>query len=214
MKIVVDLQGAQSESRHRGIGRYAKSMLTALADVALGDHEIWVVLNSRLDHDIESLRGLLGGLVPQERILGYALPGPLAAEVEGNDWRRHAAELLRENFVRDLCADWVWQSSLFEGWIDDAATSTGLLTSPAKQATTLYDLIPLTRPEEYLADPRARSWYMRKIEHLQRQDLYFAISEWTRQEGEVLLGLSTDRVSTRISCFTWVDSIREKMCRC
>lgn len=195
MKIVVDLQGAQSESRHRGIGRYAKSMVAALADAAHGEHDIWVALNGRLDHEIESLRNLLDGLVPQERILSYTLPGPLAAAAKGNDWRRHAAELLRENFLRELRADWIWHSSLFEGWLDDSATSTGLLSARAGQATTLYDLIPMTRPEEYLADPRTRSWYMRKIDHLHRQDMCFAISDWTRQEGERLLGLPLERIA-------------------
>lgn len=195
MKIVIDLQGAQSESRHRGIGRYTKSMALALAEVVRGEHDLWITLNADLGHGTDSLRECFEALLPPDRIVSYSLPAPLAAAMPGNDWRRSAAERLRENFLRDMQADWVWHTSLFEGWSDEAATSTGLMPSAAGQAATLYDLIPLTRPGEYLADPRVHSWYMRKIDHLQRQDLYFAISDWTRHEGSQLLGLPEERIA-------------------
>lgn len=38
MRIVIDLQGAQSESRFRGIGRYSLSLAQAMARNA-GEHE-------------------------------------------------------------------------------------------------------------------------------------------------------------------------------
>jgi len=43
MRIVVDLQGAQSESRFRGIGRYSLGLAKAIAREA-GQHEVWLAL--------------------------------------------------------------------------------------------------------------------------------------------------------------------------
>ena len=44
MRIVIDLQGAQNESRYRGIGRYSLSLAQALARNR-GHHEICLALN-------------------------------------------------------------------------------------------------------------------------------------------------------------------------
>jgi hypothetical protein len=44
MKIVVDLQGAQNESRHRGIGRYAIAFVRALIRNK-GTNEVVVLLS-------------------------------------------------------------------------------------------------------------------------------------------------------------------------
>ena len=44
MRIVIDLQGTQSESRFRGIGRYSLALALGVARNA-GEHEIWLVMN-------------------------------------------------------------------------------------------------------------------------------------------------------------------------
>ena len=44
MRIVVDLQGAQTESRFRGIGRYTHSLAQAIVRNR-GEHEVLIALN-------------------------------------------------------------------------------------------------------------------------------------------------------------------------
>ena len=44
MRIVIDMQGAQSESRFRGIWRYSTAFARALVKNA-GENEIWLALN-------------------------------------------------------------------------------------------------------------------------------------------------------------------------
>ena len=57
MKLVVDLQGAQTTgSKNRGIGRYSLALLEAMLRKA-GEHEIWIALNSAFSDTIEPLRG-------------------------------------------------------------------------------------------------------------------------------------------------------------
>ena len=77
MRIVVDLQGAQSESRFRGIGRYSLGLAEALIREAR-DHEIWLALSDRFPDSVEPLRARFMNLVPAERIRVFELPGPVA----------------------------------------------------------------------------------------------------------------------------------------
>jgi len=63
MRIVIDLQGAQSTSRFRGIGRYSLSLALAMARNA-GKHEIWLALNSAFPESILFIRHAFEGLIP------------------------------------------------------------------------------------------------------------------------------------------------------
>ena len=47
MRILIDLQGCQTGSRYRGIGRYSLAFTTAFIALAK-NHEIWIVLNSAI----------------------------------------------------------------------------------------------------------------------------------------------------------------------
>lgn len=73
MRIVLDLQGCQSVSRLRGIGRYSLALAKAIARNA-GEHEVWVVLNNLFPDSIEEIRHTFDGLVPIDRIAVFSLP--------------------------------------------------------------------------------------------------------------------------------------------
>ena len=66
MRILVDLQGAQTESRFHGIGRYSLEISLALAR-SPRDHEIWLLLNGAFDDSVRELRRAFADLVPAER---------------------------------------------------------------------------------------------------------------------------------------------------
>lgn len=193
MRIVVDLQGAQTESRFRGIGRYCLSLTKAMVRQA-GDHELWIALNSSLQDTIDPLFREFDGLIPRNRIVVFDLPGPLAERNSSNLWRTHVSELVREHFLSSLAPDFTLVTSLFEGFLDDAATSMSLVNPIGLNAVILYDLIPLLNTDSHLFDERHRRWYFRKLESLKRADLLMAISEHSRQEAIAKLGLPCDRV--------------------
>ena len=196
MRIVLDLQGAQSDtSRSRGIGRYSLALTEAIARQA-GEHEVWLVLNGRIPDSLEPLRAEFAHLIPPERIRIFDLPGPVAEEDSANSWRRQAAELLREKFLADLCPDVVHVSTLFEGHGNEVVTSVGRLDPTLPTAFTLYDLIPLLRPDTYLRDPGFKRLYMRRVQSLKRADLLLAISESSRREAIEALEISPDRIIT------------------
>lgn len=194
MRIVIDMQGAQTESRFRGIGRY--SMALAQAIVRNGrEHEVWVVMNNRFPDAIAYIRSAFKELIPPERLFAFDIPTSVSWEAPSNNWRRHAAELIRQRFITELRPDIVHVSSLFEGAkLCDAVISVGGTEPRVPTAVTLYDLIPLLDPENYLGVDWIRKWYMDKIENLKRADLLLAISEYSRREAMEVLGIDGERV--------------------
>ena len=121
MCIVIDMQGAQTESRFRGIGRYTLSLTKAIVRNR-GEHEIVLALNGLLPDSIESIRAEFDDILPQENIRVWYAPGPVRECEPGNNWRREISENIREIFLVSLRPDVILLTSLFEGFIDDAVT--------------------------------------------------------------------------------------------
>ena len=194
MRIVIDMQGAQTESRYRGIGRYTLSLTQAIVRNR-GEHEIILVLNGLFPDTIETIRGAFEGLLPQDCIRVWSSAGPFLEAQEGNDSRRRAAELVREAFIQSLNPDLVHIPSLFEGFDQDAALSIGSLDKQTPVSVTLHDLIPLLNPEEYLdKNPPFAAYYRNKVDHLSRAALFLSISESASQEAFECLGVSPEKV--------------------
>lgn len=194
MRIVIDMQGAQTESRFRGIGRYTLSFAQAVAKNR-GEHEIILALSGLFPDTIEPIRTAFDGVLPQENILVWKAPGPVGAGQKGNDSRRATAELLREAFLASLRPDVIHVSSLFEGYVDDAVTSIGRFDTATPVSVILYDLIPLLNPDHYLKpNPKYEQYYLRKIGSLKLAALQLAISEFSRQEAIDALVVSDGKV--------------------
>jgi len=194
MRLVIDMQGAQSSSsRHRGIGRYTLALAQAIARNR-GSNEVFLCLSGLFPDSIAPIEEAFAGLLPPEHIRIWQAPGPLSRLDPANDWRRQSAELMREAFLASLEPDMVLVSSLFEGLDENAVTSIGSLAGTLPTAAILYDLIPLVHRERYLDNPVVAAWYDEKLEHLRRADLLFSISESSRQEAISHLGLSPDMV--------------------
>ncbi len=193
MRIVIDLQGAQSASRFRGIGRYSLALALGVARNA-DDHEVWIALNSILPESVAAIRGAFAGLVPQERIRVFDLLTPAAEHEPANQWRARANERLREYFIGQLEPDAVLVTSLFEGYVDDTACSVGTFTGGADTAVVLYDLIPFLNPAAYLPAPLQQDYYARKIASLRNAGLLLSISDYSREEAIGALGLDPAQV--------------------
>jgi glycosyltransferase involved in cell wall biosynthesis len=205
MRIVIDIQGAQTESRFRGIGRYTLSLAQAIARNR-GKHELFLALNGLFPETIEPIRAAFDGLLPQENIRVWHAPGPVSEGRSDNNVRRETAEIIREAFLASLQPDIIHISSLFEGYADDAVTSIGRFDQTIPVSVPLYDLIPLLNPDQYLKpNPRYQAYYKRKINHLMCASSLFAISEFSQEEGAEYLDVVPERiinVSTAIEdCF-------------
>jgi len=193
MRIVIDLQGAQTQSRFRGIGRYSLSLAQAMARQA-GDHEVWICLNASYVETIAPIRAAFDSLVSPARICIFETPLPVAWHQPANMWRLRAAEMIREAFLANLQPDVVHISSLFEGGSEDATISVEALNLGLSTAVTLYDLIPLLNQDAYLGADLVRRWYKDKIASLKRSHLMLAISDYARQEAIDALGVEGERI--------------------
>jgi glycosyltransferase involved in cell wall biosynthesis len=208
------MQGAQSESRSRGIGRYSLALSLAVARNAQ-EHELWLVLNGALGAAVEDIRKAFAGLIARERIRVFDILAPSAEIEPRNSPRARANELLREYFIEQIRPDAVLVTSLFEGLIDDSVVSVGSFVPGTRTAVILYDLIPLLNPAAYLGTDVQRRYYERKIESLRQAGLLLAISEYSREEAIDALGLAPGQVvaiSTAVdSCFVPAPPNAERM---
>jgi len=194
MRIVIDLQGAQTESRFRGIGRYSLSLTQAIAALR-GEHEVLVALNGMFPDTIEGIRAALDDVLPQENIRVWFAPGPVKAADPANQSRARIAELMRESFIAGLEPDVVLITSLFEGYLDDAVLSIGEVPVKFPVVSMLYDLIPLVQSEQYLKpNPAYESFYQSKLEQLKKATAWLTISESSLAEARQQLALPVDRL--------------------
>lgn len=194
MRIVIDLQGAQTDSRFRGIGRYAMNFAKALVRNRDG-HEIIIALNALFPDTIGPIREMFRDALPPQNVLVWDAPAPVAEHDPANRGRRGAAELVREAVLASLNPDIVHLTSLFEGYVDDAVTSIGRLEAGFPVSVTLYDLIPFLNQDEYLrSNETYADHYLRKIDHLRRAHTLLAISRSAGQEAVDRLGWEPDRV--------------------
>ena len=190
MRIVIDLQGAQSESRYRGIGRYSLSLALAMARNA-GGHEIWVALNGRMPESIPDIIAAFSGLIPESRIRIFDVP----SGVTPSPWLARASEVVREEFLSTLEPDVVVLSSLFEGYRSNAVTSIGATPAKFQTAVVLYDLIPFLNKEVYLPTGDLQDYYYRKIEWLKNASTLLAISDSSRQEAVNFLDIDRAKIA-------------------
>jgi hypothetical protein len=113
MRIVIDMQGAQTESRFRGIGRYSLSLAQGIVRNR-GEHEVFLVLNGMLNDSIENIRAAFADLLPQSHIRVWYAEGPVSDRDPANKARREVAELIRQACIDDLQPDVVHVTSAVE----------------------------------------------------------------------------------------------------
>lgn len=195
MKLLIDLQGAQTESRFRGIGRYSLSLARAMAE---DDHgwQISLLLNGAFEDSIESIRAAFLELIPQERIHVW-FPSPGTAMASGSPgWCYEASAVIRAAAVHRIAPDILHVSSVIEGLVDDAVTDVQTIGRHIRVAVTCYDLIPLLYKDVYLPPSHAiTSHYYQRLKEVRAADRILAISQAGRDEIIKHLPADPDRVT-------------------
>ena len=182
MKIVIDMQGCQTESRFRGIGQYTRAFVEALVRNNTED-ELFLLCNAKFPEPMEEIRKLFANLLPSGHILAFQFDGDVAEIDLNNAANARMAEKSREEYLDGIAPDWLLLTSLFEGFTDNAVTSIGQFSCPSyRTAVILYDLIPYLNPNPEWP-VQYKDYYYRKIESFRRADLCLAISEYARQEA-------------------------------
>lgn len=194
MRIVIDLQGAQTDSRFRGIGRYSLAISKAIAALK-AHHEVLIVLNASFPETIEPIRKEFADLLPYENIRVFDSLYPTRESQPENKWRRSAAAIIREAFINDLNPDVLYITSFFEGFIDDAVITLGSGQHSYPIVVTLYDLTPLLNPTKYLTDKNYKKFYLTKLDEITKADGFFAISEHSAAEAIKHLEIEIEKIT-------------------
>lgn len=202
MKIALDAQVLQSDSRYRGIGRYTKCLFSYLTkNLREYNHEVIWIYNNAIKN--EALRSLfdLANAVDATAILGFEAFENSRASFEVNASRRLASTALRECFLDQLGVDLVYLPSvLAEGWNDDTVTSSNMFGFPYSVYGTLHDLIPLQFPNHFLINQKFKNHYNNRIKVLNGFRKIFTISEAVRSQAIELLNYQPDKLENISSC--------------
>lgn len=194
MRVLVDVQGAQNDSRFRGIGRYVNALLLHLIKTKAEGDEVVLLLNGHLVDGEKEIRAAYSGLLkPGSFKVWYPLL-PASWGNSRNIARRMASQAIREWAIREIAPNCVLICSLFEGCGDDVVGTIASRDMPPT-AVVFFDLIPYLFPDQYLVNPMLRGWYEDKMQHLQRADMLLAISEASRREAIAHLGIPEDRAA-------------------
>lgn len=185
MKIVVDLQAAQSGSRHGGIGRYSIDLFKSMVRHH-PQHQFIGLLNGLFPQGENEVRSSLRNILPPSDIITFPAPSGCSPSRQKPQLMR-AAEIIRECFISNLSPDLVHISSVVEGLYEDVVSSIGRIEGRSATTATFYDLIPMVEQGAYLKDPMARSHYFERVRMLERADALLAISKFVADEGARLL---------------------------
>lgn len=187
MRLVIDMQGLQASNAKRGIGRYTSALVKHLLSSSR-NHEIVLLLNGMLTQNILSIYKDFSYYLPKKSIVVWSGYGPVSANDNSNSTRKKINEKIREAFITRLSPDILLVTSLFEGFVDNAVTSIGNISTTIPTAVILYDLIPLIYTDIYLKNTIFKQWYLEKIDHMRRASLLLSISNSSGHEGVQYLG--------------------------
>lgn len=192
MKIAIDLQACQTESSaNRGIGRYSMALIQAINRQKLKNDKIIGIANSSYGEKVITIKKELEDI----DIITYKYPALNYSYGEKNDFKREIASKLILQKYKQIEADVIYISSIFEGMIGKSVVPKPLkLLDNKLLVATIYDLIPLLMPKIYLSDKFIRKWYYDCMERVKQCDILFAISEATRQDIIKYLDISPNKV--------------------
>ncbi|HJP97617.1 MAG TPA: glycosyltransferase [Rhodanobacteraceae bacterium] len=195
MRLILDVQACQTESRKRGIGRYVASLTSAMLKLRGFDRDTLVALDGTYPKQADQVRADLRDRLPASNFTRYHYPPPMLPEGNPADPLRQVASQLIARHLGSLYPDAVLCGSMFEGYVEQVVTCENLIDIPgAVAAAVIYDLIPLVYADHYLDTASKKAWYFRKLSAVKNCDLLLAISEATRNDVIDRLGVPADRV--------------------
>lgn len=194
MKIIIDMQGAQTEfSRHRGVGRYTMGLVKALLKNHNGD-EFVLALNGSFSDSVDFIRAEFEELISQKNICVWQQYYDCTANNQSLQTSRKIGEIIREIFLNSLNGDIIFSTNLQEGLLENAVTSVHTTPKQAYFCSTLHDVTPIIYKEHYLADSISSKWYYDKIEAALKSDIIITDSNYSKEQIIDLLGAPKEKV--------------------
>lgn len=187
MRLVVDLQALQTESRFRGIGRYVRCLSKALAKNR-GEHEVFFAVNGSLEESAQAVREQFADILPPENIISWYTPLPLKFFETCGPVNQKIGSLLYTCRILESKPDFVLFGSIFASLAEDFICDVTLLKNYTQLSAVVYDFIPYWNPDKYLGGKNTVLYarYMELFEQLRQANVFFTISRYVDKELEML----------------------------
>ncbi|PKL06574.1 MAG: hypothetical protein CVV53_03585 [Spirochaetae bacterium HGW-Spirochaetae-9] len=179
MRIVIDMQGLQHRDlvADEGSGQDLHFLVRDFVELAArGGHEIFLALNGTFKDSVEPIRAEYSRLLPREHVKCWQQYLSPVSGYSGDDWARHASELVREWYIGQLNPDLVWITDIFCGWLDDSVISARRLADGALQCITMQNFPNPEISEPRMAD-RYQAWRSARIDCMKRSDLVVILTK-------------------------------------
>lgn len=193
MRLVVDLQSCETDSRDRGIGRYAMNLVQALASELGREDELALAIDMADARRMRDLRNELHRKHVQAKVVAYGYP--TTSHTDTSPAARQLAGQLRSHFFASLRPDALLIPSFFETGTAYSMELDWSVLAGIATAAIAHDVIPLHFPDHYLPDGGFFSrWYPARLQKFARFDLVLANSESTRRDLIEMVRFDAGRV--------------------
>ena len=186
MRLGVDLSPFYTESKYRGIGRYARGLLQELIRIDEADSFHFLNIYGEYTGD------------PQMNRQCYLHNYFCGSVIEHSGGKLVLDDASFENYFHATVDHYLKSSKI------DAMLFLSLMEanrpfqvewfSGVYKIGILYDLIPLVFQDEYLKNENNRRDYMASLELLRQMDLLLAISEASKNDAVNLLGIPEEKI--------------------
>ena len=194
MKILLDVQGVQTEARYRGIGNYTRQLATALCRNISTEDEIHILLNGThpdLENTIQ-VRKYFSKFVPKENIHNWY--SPFVLPYTENEKNIQMVDHIYSEYVNYLNPDAFVTLSFMERPGAFFVTFNNIRKSIVK-ASVVYDYIP-----KKWTDWPHKDWYNHQLLKLAKADLLLAISDYVHQQNlELYPSIKSIDIETDVS---------------
>ena len=182
MRIAIDIQGMQTESRFRGIGRYIGSLLDAFS-IVNKEHEVFLVVNASFPESVMELRDRFSHKNLNFHVVQWHSSGTADHHTAEADVTSAVSCSLFLAFIDELNPDIFLCGSIFEGYLNTAITAVPKRENRNyRYAAIVYDLIPFRMSSVYLQDENYAAFYRKKLAEIQNLDLCLTISEFSESD--------------------------------
>ena len=195
MRILIDMQGAQSESRFRGIGRYTLALVDALIEKSGYDQEILLLLNGNFREATLELRERYKDLIGDDNFfVWYPITSLMNTDI-GSDNSYAINRFIRSAVVNNARPNVVLATTAFENFLHGTFFSAMKEKESVPTAIIGYDLIPHLNAKKYLDNDQAyRLSYEYSMTQVKNAAAITCISESATNEFKAVFETNVDKI--------------------
>ena len=173
--ILIDVQGCQTASKYRGIGRYIRGLVREIIAQA-GSENVNLIVNASSE---ESVRDVIL-FFPEIKLQQYHFiypTGDLSYGKKNYQENRRISKIIYSELVNKINPDIFLVTSFFEG-VQDFVIGVENISEHIRKACIVYDFIPYEDQDTYLRNVEIKENYLTTFKELNNFDILLPISNY------------------------------------